>query len=303
MRVADVVLIAGIVAAWFLFRAPGDESLSVPAAHRAVSAASTTQPVDQIFELQSAEVEPEPGELIQPDVSDGVESDSRNNAVADSDFADPVLRVWPVEPSVMEALIVQELAALPDSGISSITSLECTATLCELRFVSDKSLSVLIGADSPFYETFGSAPYEALVRVKARLIAPGTWDRTVTLRSDGQTLEGLRGAALFEELGEEWRQAPVLPRRLADSFMSPTIVFASPVQLGTKSDGASLVGEYTCIFDCPRGVETVVHLRAEEGRTCAQLNGTERTMPARNFVSQELEYRTVCLPNLLVEYY
>ncbi len=39
------------------------------------------------------------------------------------------------------------------------------------------------------------------------------------------------------------------------------------------------------------------------GRTCAQLNGTERTMPTRNFVSQELEYRTFCLPNLLVEYY
>ncbi len=78
MRIASVVLIAGIVAAWFVFRVPGDDGLSVPEADRAVGAASATQPVDQSFELPGAEVEPEPGEGTQPDVSDAVESDSRN---------------------------------------------------------------------------------------------------------------------------------------------------------------------------------------------------------------------------------
>ena len=303
LRVANIVLIAGVVAAWLVFRTPGDESADVPEDDRTVRAASATQPVGQRFEIQVDEVEPDFRDVTEPDIPDAVDPGSRDDAVADSDFSATDLRVWPVEPSVMEALIVQELAALADSGISSITSLECTATHCELRFVSDRSLSILIGPDSPFYETFASAPYQALVRVKARLIAPESWDRTVTLRSDGQTLEGLTGAALEAELGDVWRQAPVLPRRVADSFIRSTTVFASPMQLGRSADGAYLIGEYTCIVDCPQGVETVMYLIAEEGRTCAQMNGSERPMPTRNFSSQELEYRTFCLPNLLVEYY
>lgn len=160
-------------------------------------------------------------------------------------------------------------------------------------------LTSLVGPDSEFSRKFSAEPYGAYLRVKSELIAPGTWEKTILLASNGTALQAYSAS---------WPRAVEMSRRTADALLEGLFgPGSSPLSLGTTIDGVQLLGQNICSFDCPQDARRVIYIRDVNGQTCSEIDGTEWTTTALSDEgarsrSREATERTFCLPNRLIEY-
>ena len=298
--ILPVIAVALVIGVWSIFRGDStanvERQVDVPIAVVSIDAGDGSR--DQIDSVRDA----------FPSVS-REEIDGAATAAAMDDTG---LSVWSAEPEDMAVSLLDELAQILDLDLVSILSSECTATTCELRIVSSNDSHETWDRLKPLELRLKDPPYSAAEVSIGALLDGGIEVVTVSLKRNPWPFatadefletrsEVLRDMQEFAP--ERFASFDTAVRRRflreADELLSSRSYDATPVSFRGYFDERVIV-ENVCSYACPSDVQRVIHFDVPTGLTCAQMDGVEHFIDARDSMGN-IEQRVFCIPAPLLD--